>query len=265
MEYDLSRYGVAIIHRGPIQIGWAPAAQICRPTLASYIHADLAKKHGGTTINDVAGLTNDMNLNRVGAYGLAEKNTPSAALYCLPVSWNEFVMMRDLRTVKRPLPALEDFRVLAVTCLVATRDERFILAGRSQKVATSRGTLSVSAAGYVDFIPDAKELLSSTMRKELEEEVGMVPLHFTSLAQLGVCVHPSQNPVWCEVAHLAHTPLSASEVIEWAAIAKDSWEGKAEAFTPDKVAEAMATRTMHPPAAANIALAFEELGLKLTP
>lgn len=270
---DLSKLGITVTHRGDLDsVAWLPAIRLHRPSLATHVEVMLAKDYPAISPkdSDVEKITEDMAYRRIGIK-LFERHGSEPHVMCTPISWREFMALRDLNGA---VPKSEKFMALAVNCLVMTSDDLFIIAKRSDKVATHKGAWTASAMGYVDFAPNLELAVLESVKRELLEEVG-VPTHtetstiIRSIQPLGAWTHPMPQPLWFEIGYLAWTTLTGGSVIASSndpKIAKDSWEGKQHAMTAGEVVDLLKTtppELLHPPGVTCITLAFEKLGIKL--
>ena len=195
----------------------------------------------------------DLTPRRVGVLRYNEVFHP---LFCAPISWAQLTLMSKAET-RDEIPEDERFHALAVSCLVRTADERFVVTFRSEKVSTYPNMWHVSAAGYVDlsYARDTQSLLVQVFR-ELEEETGLFPSDLTRIRHLGVCKHLPRDSAHIEPCFLAETSLPAHEVLERSRHAKDAWEGKYSAFTEAEVLRILETDRWTPAGAATLLLLF---------
>lgn len=203
-----------------------------------------------------------INPDGIGCYFTPDPDDP-LYVFWFPVSWAEHLLMREKTGVRAGLPVEEHFLTLAVTCLVRTADGKYLLAKRSQEVSTHQGLWNTTCAGYVDRFRLEEDGLISAAYAELKQEANLMKEHLTGEPQLlGLCQHPiaPKLPIWVEASFFAETTLTAEQALELAKSAKDRFEGKHSAFTEDEVHALMEVGgRMHPPAAANIALALNRV------
>jgi hypothetical protein len=184
---------------------------------------------------------------RVGLLGSSGENQ---RLECFPISWAEYILMSSDQ-IRGKIQQPERFFCLAVSILLQTSNAMFILSLRSNEVSHYRGMWHVSAAGYVDLErASSSQSLLPQVHVELEEELGVLPSHLTSLEQLGLCQHTVPNSAVIEASFLARTNLSAEEVCEQAKTAKDSWEGKVHIFSQVEMVEKVNSEEPFNPAGA---------------
>lgn len=276
---DLLKQGVEIIHRGSFKIFCSEEEEFTntyssRPFLAKAVADWFLGKYLKLNRNPeaVEKLVHDLVPARIGVT-LLENLSPAApseeqcdpAITCFPVSWAEHLMMRGVARTNADIPESEWFLTLAVTCLVRTADGMYLLAKRSRDVSTHKGLWSVTCAGYVDWERLLKgDILNPVFAElvfaELVEESALTRDRLTVQPKLlGLCRHPltPKLPTWIEASFFAKTDLTAPQALELAKNAKDTFEGKHEAFTEAEVRALMEEAgRVHPPAAANIALAL---------
>jgi hypothetical protein len=181
----------------------------------------------------------DIARSRVGAkaMNLREAVTDSARIDIFPISWAEYTTMRD-PAFRETLTPEERFHCLSIGVNAETSDGKLILTTRSNKVSIYVGMLHVASAGFLDL-----ELIQSTQTahmqvfRELEEELGVLPSEIFRLEQLGLVQHLVANSATVEICFTAKLGLTAHEVIERSKTAKDSWEGKAGAYSKDEVVQ----------------------------
>lgn len=179
-------------------------------------------------------------------------------LHCIPASWAEGVVSRR-KNVEGKEHEPERVKMLAVTGLIHTTDNRYVLGRRSTKgrVDTTPGTWHVSAAGYVDLYEfDEEGDLVRPMLRELKEETNLEL--FTSLSMLmGFSDHYQPESGHVEASFLIHTYLTFDEIIARGADAKDRAErDEYRAFTADEVLDLLKTDKWNPAGAATVMMAL---------
>lgn len=269
---DIRRYRTELVteirHVGSFSLNWRPSSNLYLPALQAAAGEWFVEQcmKVGPTPEAFAKLATDLQPKRVGVFDVRADfraggpGPDNADLYCLPVSWAEFLVM--LSTRRSSVPPEEQFRVLAVTCLVTSAEGNLILSQRSRKVMTEHGAWSVTCAGYAEFsLVKGGESALPSVYAELEEEAGLTAdmLEGKPVA-IGLCEHPSgpsENPVWIEGLFTAQAKLTASEILEQAKGAKDGWEGKYYAFTKAQVLGMLESGArFHTPAVPNLVLAL---------
>lgn len=255
---NLGKHGVELFHRGPFSVTLTPPLlDAPRPKLKAAAQLWLTEQQQPRE--------SDLQPNRVGVFR-PSYSAGMCTLLASPASWAEFQVLRDPKR-RAMIPIAERFWILAVTCLVVSSDDYFILGFRSRQVSTSANLWSVTAAGYVDAdrlaadgSQDGPNDLCSSILSELEEEAGLGLADLTALPEtLGLCIHPPREHVWLEGAFLARSILYAEEILSRARNAKDSWENKHSALTREDATQLVETTPMHPPAAVNLGLALNLL------
>lgn len=179
-------------------------------------------------------------------------------LSCAGVSWAQHTIQRNPE-IFNSLSYSEKFRTLAVSCLLKSGDNRFILAKRSARVSVYANLWHVSAAGWVDLDTAFKTRgVIEQVYTELKEEVNLDCEHVLRLDQLGLCVHLAQGSNFMEICFLAETKLESQVVLELAQDAKDRWEGKYHIFNQSELEGMIAgNEVFNPAGAATIMMALD--------
>lgn len=179
-------------------------------------------------------------------------------LPCVGISWAQHTLQRDPE-IFSSLPSSEKFLTFAVSCLLKSGDDRFIIAKRSARVSVYKKLWHVSAAGWVDLDTAFKtQRATDQVYTELKEEINLDPGHISRLNQLGLCVHLVKGSNFVEICFLVETPLASQAVLELAQGAKDRWEGKYHAFSQNELKGMIAgDEVFNPAGAATIMMALD--------
>ena len=179
-------------------------------------------------------------------------------LSCVGISWAQHTLQKDPE-IFNSLPSSEKFCTLAVSCLLKSGDDRFIIAKRSARVSVYKNLWHVSAAGWVDL--DTALITQGAVEQvytELKEEVNLDPEHISRLNQLGICIHLVKGSNFMEICFLAETPLASQAVLEFAQDAKDKWEGKYHSFDAAELEKMIVgDEVFNPAGAATIMMALD--------
>ena len=206
-----------------------------------------AKEHAKENISRI---TYDLLPRKVGIVKIVKYNSLDIVLDYAWVSWAQIEVMAEKEIAEKIGRACQ-FDVLAVSCLLETSDQKFIMAYRSPKVRTHPNKYHVSPTGYIDrdaFIktedPCGQVLL------EIKEELNIESHEIENVTALGVCAHTPAHQTFIDCCYWAKTKLSASEVLSRAQSAQDSWEGKQKIFTREELCLLLEKGTMVPSGAA---------------
>jgi hypothetical protein len=193
----------------------------------------------------------DMAMNRVGIAGLDRSE-----ILCFPSSWGQYIVLSSENN-RQKIPEGQCYKTLGLSCLARTRDGKLILSARSKNVSHYAQMPHVSAAGYVDR--QRAQMSQSAVPQaftEIEEELGVFPTEVLYLRQLGVCEHsPADSALW-DILYFAELKLPSDEVLKRAENAKDGWEGKMSAHSPEEVRRMLENQKFHPAGAAALFLAL---------
>ncbi len=203
----------------------------------------------------------DIERKRVGvkAVNLKESQIDSARINIFPISWAEYTTMRD-PAFRETLASEERFHCLSVCVAAKSSDGKIIMSNRSKKVSIYQGYLHVAAAGFLDLeMAQTTQSVYCQIMKELEEELGVLPTEIVRLKQLGLVEHLVPDSASVEIAMYADLALTAEEVLKRSKTAKDSWEGKAAAYTLDELVKMLGPESdqkFNPSGAGSLILAF---------
>lgn len=220
------KHNVAVLARSSEHYWLALRGALLTPTLNKYI-IQWRDKDGKPFPPE------DLVPQRVGVFWGDE--SCHGVIHCVGISWAQHILQRDPE-IFNSLSKLEKFHTLAVSCLLKSGDNRFIIAKRSSRVSVYANLWHVSAAGWVDLdIAFNTGRVIDQVATELQEEVNLDRKHISQLSQLGLCIHLAKGTNFMEICFLAETPLESQAVLELAQDAKDKWEGKYHIFNRDEL------------------------------
>lgn len=242
------RHRVELLIRGEYNLIWADANESYLPktndALVSWILDKIKEARGDHYKLEC--LAKDVLLFRVGV------RHSGNSLRAFPISWAQFLLMTDdsARETLKP----ENFYVFAVSCLIETADNKFLLSFRSKNVSRYGQCYHISAAGYIDCSTEKKYNPATQVIKEIEEEIGLRIGEYDEPVILGVCRHLVPNSAIIEACYYAKTHLSSKKVLKRSISAKDSWEGRLSAYNAAEVIKLLESKKFNPGGAATILL-----------